>query len=126
MRELETTLGGEPVTLTASFKASQSIAEKVGDPLLIAREAQLEAMLTRPGFPPYDPKWKFTTDNVPKILHIGIKASGEAMALEKVQELVFAEGFVSARAKAEEYLALIISPRSEEITEPAQGDAPGE
>lgn len=126
MREFETTLGGKSVTLAANFKASQEIARKIGDPLIIGREAHLEALLTRPGFPPYDPKFKFTTENVPALLHIGLRAGGEKYTLEEVQELVFDEGFVTAKDKAIEYLALIISPRSEEFAEGDKGDAPGE
>lgn len=126
MREFETTLGGKPVTLAATFKASQEIAQKIADPLVIGREAHLEALLTRPGFPPYDPKFKFTVSNVPLLLHIGIKAGGSSMTLEQVQELAFDEGFISAKEKATEYLALIISPRSEEMVESTGGKASGE
>lgn len=126
MREFETTLGGEAVTLQANFEASEEIARKVGDPLLIAREAHLEALLTRPGMPPYDPKFKFTVTNVPALWHIGMKAAGDKRALKDVQDLVFAEGFISARDKVTEYLALIIGPRSEEITEAKGTSEPGE
>jgi hypothetical protein len=126
MREFETTLGGEAVTLAANFKASAEIAEKIADPLLIGREAHLEALLSRPGFPPYDPKFKFTVKNVPMLLFIGMKAAGAKVTLEQVQEMTFNEGFVSARDKATEYLALIISPRSEEIGKTERDDNSGE
>jgi hypothetical protein len=126
MREFETTLGGNPVTLAATFKASQEIAQKIADPLVIGREAHLEALLTRPGFPPYDPKFKFTVSNVPLLLHIGLKAAGSSLTLEQVQELVFDEGFVSAKEKASDYLALIISPRSEQVVEGKGAEGSGE
>lgn len=126
MREYETTLGGKPVTLAATFKASQEIAQKIADPLVIGREAHLEALLTRPGFPPYDPKFKFTVSNVPLLLHIGLKAAGSSLTLEQVQELVFDDGFISAKEKATDYLALIIAPRSEEVVESGGGEGSGE
>jgi len=126
MREYETTLGGKPVTLAATFKASQEIAQKIADPLVIGREAHLEALLTRPGFPPYDPKFKFTVSNVPLLLHIGLKAAGSSLTLEQVQELVFDDGFISAKEKATDYLALIIAPRSEEVVESSGGEGSGE
>ena len=126
MREFDTTLGGNPVTLAATFKASQEIAQKIADPLVIGREAHLEALLTRPGFPPYDPKFKFTVSNVPLLLHIGLKAAGSSLTLDQVQELVFDEGFVSAKEKATDYLALIISPRSEQVVEGKGAEGSGE
>jgi hypothetical protein len=101
-------------------------ATRIADPLVIGREAHLEALLTRPGFPPYDPKFKFTVSNVPLLLHIGLKAAGSSLTLEQVQELAFDEGFVSAKEKATDYLALIISPRSEQVVEGKGAEGSGE
>jgi sulfite reductase beta subunit-like hemoprotein len=125
MREIEAVLGGKDVTLAATFKASKKIADQIADPLLIAREAQLEAYLTRPGFPAYDPKFKFTVDNVPKILHIGMKAAGSDLSLEDVQEMTFDAGFDVARDLAIEYLALTVSARPAHVPESSGGDDAG-
>jgi hypothetical protein len=121
MREYETTLNGEAVTLAATFKASQEIAKKVADPLVIAREAAIEGMALRVGAFQHQPKFRFTTENVPLLLHIGLRAAGSKMTLEDVQEAVFADGFAKCRDDAENYLALIVGPRSEEIGEAEKG-----
>lgn len=125
MRELTVSLGGEDVTLAATFKASVEIADKIADPLVIAREASLEAMLGQAG-QIYEPKWRFTVQNVPAIIHIGTKAAGDKRTLAEIQELVFAAGFIEARAVALDYLALIVTPRSEEAEPSKAGGAPGE
>ena len=116
MRKYTCTLGGEELELTANFAASMKIAKEVGDPLMIAREAALEAMMISKSFP-YNPRWTFSVENVPQILHIGLKTGGSTMSLEKVQELVFEEGFANARDHAIEYLALIVGPAPEEEPE---------
>lgn len=126
MREYETTLGGETVTLAATFKAAQDVAQKVADPLTIAREAAIEDVALKVGAFQHQPKWRFTVENVPVLFHIGIKAAGGNQTMEQVQALVFAEGFISARDKATEYLALIIGPRSEEITASEGDNSSGE
>lgn len=113
MRELEVTLGGRELRLAATFKASLEIAEKVGDPLTIMREATLEAMFLGRGIP-YEPKWRFTVENTPLILFIGLKAAGEKVKLEEIQELVFEGGFIEAKDAASEYLALLVGPKPEE------------
>lgn len=117
-------MGGEEITLAATFRASVEIADKVNDPLAIAREASLEAMFGQ-ALQVYEPKWRFTVLNVPQIIHIGTKAAGDKRTLMDIQELVFAEGFPSARAIALEYLALIVTPKSEEV-DATKETAPGE
>ena len=124
MRTYTCTLADETLELTANFKASIEIAKEVCDPLLIAREAALEAMMISKSFP-YNPRWTFTVENVPQLLHIGLKASGSKMTLEKVQELVFEVGFAAARDHAIEYLALIVGPKPEEIVEDSAGEKSG-
>ena len=125
MREYTCTLGGVEVTLTANFMASIKIMKDVGDPLLIAREAGVEAMMLAKNFP-YNPRWTFTIENVPKLIHIGINAGETKMTLERVQELVFDEGFANARDLAIEYLALIIGPTpEEEVEDSAAGKSSG-
>ncbi len=128
MRKYTCTLAGEDLELTASFKASMMIAKEVGDPLMIAREAALEAMMMSKSFP-YNPRWTFSIENVPQILHIGLKANGSDMKLEHLQELVFDEGFASSRDHAIEYLSLIVGPAPEEIVDDSAGvpeDSAGE
>lgn len=115
-RTLETTLNGKDVTLAATFSAGMDIASKVADPLFIMNEARLEAMAHKVGLYSHQPKFRFTMENVPQILHIGIKAAGGAMSLEDVQNAVFAEGVLEAQAKAETYLLMLVMPQSEEAT----------
>ena len=124
MREIIVDLGGEELTLAATFKASVEISDRVGDPLVIAREAAIEAMMSQNGVP-YDPRWKFSVRNVPEIIWIGAKAAGDKRKLEDVQELVFAAGFIAARDVATRYLAAIVSPTSEEIEESGGDKEPG-
>ena len=122
MREVTATLGGEEITLAATFKASEEIADKVADPLAIAREAALESMFAQ-ALQVYEPKFKFTVRNVPLLLHIGMKAAGDKRTLEQVKALTFDGGFFPARDIATDYIAAIVGPTSEEIT-PSEGDAP--
>lgn len=116
MRKLKATLDGHELELGATFGAAADLHEKVGDPLAIAREAQIEAMLINTG-QVYHPKWQFTVKNVPAILHIGIKAAGGSMSLEKVQEIVAEAGFLEAKAVALDYIAMIVTPKSQETME---------
>jgi hypothetical protein len=124
MREVTIQLGGQELRLVATFAASVKLAEKVGDPLTIMREASLEAMFINMGIP-YEPKWRFTVENVPMILFIGLEAANNRMKLAEVQELVFAAGFGAGKEAAVEYLGLIAGPRPEETVE-SEGGTPGE
>jgi len=125
MREMHIELGGEQVTLAATFKASVEIADRVADPLEIAREASIEATLLTQNLP-YQPKFKFDVKNVPMILWIGMKAAGDSRKLEDVQELVFEEGFIAARDIVLTYLASIVVPKSESVEESTKGTDSGE
>lgn len=126
MRELETELGGTPIKLKADFAAALSIAEKVGDPLMIAREAMLEALMLEQKLT-YNPKWKFTVKNVPLIIYIGMERNASSTKIEDVQNLVFEGGFQQAREVALEYLALIIGPTPEQSLESTEeSDGSGE
>lgn len=127
MRKLKANLGGHEIELAITFGAAAEIHEKVGDPLAIAREAQVEAMMVQGG-QIYHPRWQFTVKNVPVILHEGIKAAGGTMSLEKVQEAAAEAGFMEAKAIALDYVAAIVTPKSQEIDEskPSEGGAPGE
>lgn len=114
MREIEITLGGETVTLAATFGAAQEVAKKVADPLHIAREANLEAVMISRGLP-YQPRFTLTVENVPLLLYIGMSHAGDKRKLSEVQEMVFNAGFIQAKDAAIEYIALIVLPKSEEI-----------
>lgn len=124
MREMTANLGGEEITLAATFKASMEVAEKVADPLAIAREAALEALFSQ-SMQPYDPRFRFSVKNVPQIIFAGMRAAGDKRTLEAVQELVFDAGFVDARDIAVEYIALLVTPKSQEIDE-SKADSSGE
>lgn len=126
MRKMKASLGGHELELAATFGAASDLSEQVGDPLAIAREAQIEAMLTSVG-QVYHPKWQFTVRNVPTILYIGIKAAGRDMSLEKVQEIVVENGFLEAKAIALDYIAMIVTPKSQELeAKPSEGETSGE
>ena len=115
--------GGEEYTMAATFGASVDLAEKVADPLFIAREAAVEAALGAV----YQPKFRFTIQNVPQIMAIGLKAGGHALPMSAVQAMVFDIGFREAMDIATRYVAMVITPKSEEVTEIEASDAaPGE
>jgi hypothetical protein len=110
MRTMNIEHGGETYTLAATFGASIEVADKVEDPLMIAREAALEAAMMQARMP-YRPKFEFTVRNVPQILHIGLKAAGSDLTLPQVQEIVFDKGLVHSRLWAADYIALIVEPK---------------
>jgi hypothetical protein len=120
-RETHIVLDGQEIALKATFAASLEIAERVGDPLLIAREAALENLMLASRMP-YEPKWRFTIKNVPLVIWIGSKAAGNKHTLEQIQELCFSEGFVPAKEAASDYLASIVGPAPTEI-EPGEPDS---
>jgi len=112
MRTVTVELGNKEFTLTADFATSLEIAEKVGDPLTIAREGVLERMMLESGVT-YEPKWRFTILNVVEIIYIGAKAHDSEITRKMIQNAVFEAGFFSARDSAVEYLASIIGPQPE-------------
>lgn len=124
MREYDGELAGRRIVLAANFAASQKIAKKVGDPLTIAREAMLEHYMLSMNIV-YEPKWRFTIENIPEILHIGLEAAGERITMKDVQEWVFEAGFAAARDVATDYLALLVGPQPEKLPEKSD-DSSGE
>ena len=111
MREMTIeTAAGDELTLAATFKASLEVADKIEDPLSIAREAALEAAMMQARMP-YRPKFEFTTRNVVQIVHIGLRAAGNEMKVAEVEELVFDKGLVHARLWAADYIALLVEPK---------------
>lgn len=113
MRSMTAEIGDLRLELAATFGAAREIAKRVSDPIGIAREAALEAMLADVG-QVYHPKFSFTVENVPVLIHIGAKAAGETVTLAEIEEAVFAAGLLVGKAVASEYLALIVTPRSQE------------
>lgn len=109
MREYNGKLAGKDLQLVANFKASMEIAEQVADPILISREATLEAMMIEAGMT-YHPRWSFSVENIPLILYIGLKQSDTPMKMTEVQDLVFEAGFGEAKELCVEYLGMIIGP----------------
>jgi len=125
MRKLTYEICGEDRDLVATFAASVEIAEKVGDPLFITREAAVESIMLSQNMP-YSPKWRFTVSNVPQVIHIGLKAAGESVKLSEVQEWAFEVGFPEAQRIAAEYIAMITRPKPEESTGEAEDSDTGE
>lgn len=123
MREMTATLAGKEITLAASFKASIEISQKVADPMMIARELAVEERMLDVGLS-YRPTWQANTENVPVIIHIGMKAAGDKRDLEDVQQLVFDHGMVSASTVAMDYLSLLLSPQPKAKPEESEA-APG-
>lgn len=110
MRETTITLNNKEYTLRANFKTSKEISEKVGDPLMISREGALEAMMLERGLT-YEPKWKFTIDNMVSIIYIGAKAYDSKVTRDVIEDAVFETGFFESRDQAIEYLAIIVGPK---------------
>lgn len=125
MRSMTAELAGRHIDLAATFGAAREMSQKVGDPIAIAREAQLEAAMGAAGMV-YHPKWVFTVENVPAVLHIGAKAAGSKMTLAEMQDVVMEAGFLEAKAVALEYIALIITPKAQEQVESDKEAKPGE
>jgi len=125
MREYKCTIGGKELKLVANFAASQRIAKEVADPLMISREAFVEAMMISANMS-YEPKWSFDVDNIWRLVLIGVEAGGDSIDKQQLQELIFEEGFFNVRRMAEEYLALIVGPTPEELdTNSAESKAEG-
>lgn len=114
------TIGGVDLELAYTFGAGREISQKIGDPLAIAREAAVEAMMGQAGLT-YSPKWMPTVENVPMMLWIGAKHAGMSIKLEQVQEAVFAHGFLEAKEVAMGYLAGIVTPSAREKSDDAEG-----
>jgi len=113
---------GEEHTLAATFDASVEIAKKVADPLYMVREAIAEATIGMA----YQPKFRFSVENVPVILHVGMKAAQSTMTLRAVQNLVFDIGFYPAKVLAEQYIRLMVEAPQIDIDTPESDTPPGE
>lgn len=123
MRKMAAEIGGEDRDMVATFAASVEIAEKVADPLMMTREAAIESVMLAQNIP-YTPKFRFTVENIPQIICIGLKAAGEKVKLSDVQEWCFDMGFPTSQVIASEFIALITRPAPEK--EAAEQDEDGE
>jgi len=121
MRTFDAVIGGETIALAVTFGASLKVADAVGDPLMISREAAKEAMFSQRGIE-YEPKWSFSLSNVTQILWIGATAAGSKITFDEMGEKVLAGGLFEAKNEAGRYLGAIVSPGSEEV-KPEKSDA---
>lgn len=125
-RELIADLAGQRLSLVASWRASEEIANRVADPIFIQREAALVQMNAQIGLP-YQPRFAFSVANVAEIIWIGAKAGGAKIDLEAVKDAVFEGGYDAATRIASEYLELILGPKPTVEVEPAkEAPQPGE
>lgn len=113
-RRMTATLAGEEVTLAATFDAASEIKRKVHDPIAIARDAATEQSLASQGIV-YDARFKWDVDNVPLVIHIGMKAAGDKRDLKAVQEMVFDHGLIESSGLAVQFVTILVTPHSEEI-----------
>jgi hypothetical protein len=126
MHTMMVTIGGLDLELGMNFGAARELSQKVGDPLAIAREAALEAMMTNAGIV-HQPKWVPTVENVPMTLWIGAKhGMKDAPKLDAVQEAVFAHGFVEARGIAMDFIAGLVTPTAREKIDGGGEESAGE
>ena len=125
MHSINTTIGGLDLELALTFGAAREIAQKVADPLAIAREAALESMMAQAGIV-HVPKWVPTIENVPMLLWIGAKHVNADIKLERVQEAVFDHGFLEAKMAALNYLAAIVTPSAREKMDGGKASETGE
>lgn len=125
MRSITVDIAGRSFDLKATFSAARELAQKVADPLFIAREAAIDDQMGKAGII-YQPKFALTVDNVPMMLWIGAKAGGSKVTLQEMQEAVFDHGFLEAKAAVMDYLAMIVTPQAMEKVEATADAKPGE
>jgi hypothetical protein len=125
MRSVTVEIAGRSFDLVATFAAARELAQKVADPMFIAREAAIDDQMSKSGII-YQPKFALTVDNVPLMLWIGAKASGNKVTLPEMQEAVFNHGFLECKSLVMDYLALIVTPQAMETVEAKPDAKPGE
>lgn len=126
MRSFTFEHNGKEHTLVATFEAAEEIAQKVADPLFMAREAAIEAQMASSGLV-YQPKFAFSVSNLPVIIGAGLKAAGSQVTRDDLKAMIFDMGLIEAKDLASLYLAMIATPKSERPVKADAGDAaPGE
>lgn len=113
-REMTLMLGGKDYTLVANWRASMAIAETVMDPLVMARDAALAIHFAENNMP-YTPRFEFTIENTVQILHCALRANGHDLTIDEVGDKVVSDGIAVHLAKADDYIALIVSNGSDEL-----------
>lgn len=124
MRTKTVDLGGVSLELAADFGVAEEIANRIADPLLIARESNAYNAFASAGIA-YEPKWTFTVQNVCQLLHIGQKAAGGERTLDDIKALVFDAGFLEAQDKASDFLAMVVTPRDVSVQSATGDEKPG-
>lgn len=109
MRKFKAELGGEEIELAATWEASLEIAEQVADPLFMVNEAAKESVGG------YEPKFRFTVENVTRIIYIGAKAGGSDLTYKQIGKRVFETGFILAQSIAAGYITKIVVASSDEM-----------
>lgn len=121
MRDMTIPIGGENKRLVADFAASLRVNDEICDPLEIARQASMEAVMLDAGIK-YETKFKLGTVEVVNILMIGLDAAKSGVSRAKLEEAVFEMGLLAAKEYASQYIALIVVPTSQEAKSSGGGD----
>ena len=109
-REIKVSLGRECVTLRATPSVLAEVQRLVADPLLITRELFLDDYALAAQQFGHRPRFQFSITNIPEFLHIGAVAAGSELTLSDIENLTFACGYVEAKNRALEFLALLLGP----------------
>lgn len=94
-RTLPLKLNGTTYNMPVTYKASKEIAEKVGDPLRMAVEANAG-------------KLQWNQEQIITILHIGATNAGCSLDRDQVGEYVVEHGLVQSSIIAAEYIGLMV------------------
>lgn len=129
MRNYTVTLAGREIPLGITWGASQELAEKVADPLIITSEAQTRAIAAQAGLRGPKCEFQWTGKAVADILYIGHKHSqaDEKLSADDVHELIFDAGLDNAHAAALTYIGNMMNPEYDEMIANAnKGKSSGE
>lgn len=129
MRNYTVTLAGREIPLGITWGASQELAEKVADPLIITSEAQTRAIAAQAGLRGPKGEFQWTGKAVVDVLSIGNKHSQgeEKLTPEEVREIVFDAGLDASYQAALTYIGNMMTPDYDErVAEAKRGSASGE
>lgn len=117
MRNYTVELAGRELSLGITWGASQELAEKVADPLLITSEAQVRSLTMQAGLRAPKGEFQWTGKAVADVLFIGAKHSDaeEKPTLDEVRELVFEAGLDNAHAAALMYIGNMMNPEYDKM-----------
>lgn len=116
MRTYKVTLADKEVILALNWAASQEIADKVADPLVIVEDTKLAEIAKSLARKPKD-TFQWTGIAVADILYIGAKHSEEEVkpSREEMQEIVIDAGLDNAHAAALMYLGNMVNPEYDQM-----------